>query len=136
MLTFLKKIFTWWNRDTFGTRLKTILFGKFVGKDSNGNNFSARYVQVCTSILGIHALFVLIQGTLIALFTNSDTISADAIPSDVAIIFLLVSLYAWFVNGHIFKNALDTSMIIGLGVSLLHGIAIIFVTLILIQIFA
>ncbi len=104
--------------------------------DSDGNNFSARYVQVCTSILGIHALFVLIQGTLIALFTNSDTISADAIPSDVAIIFLLVSLYAWFVNGHIFKNALDTSMIIGLGVSLLHGIAIIFVTLVLIQIFA
>ena len=104
--------------------------------DSGGNNFSARYVQVCTSILGIHALFVLIQGTLIALFTNSDTISADTIPSDVAIVFLLVSLYAWFVNGHIFKNALDTSMIIGLGLSLLHGIAIIFVTLILIQIFA
>ena len=32
MLTFLKKIFTWWNKDTFGTRLKTILFGKFVGE--------------------------------------------------------------------------------------------------------
>ena len=24
MLTLLKKIFTWWNQDTFGTRLKTI----------------------------------------------------------------------------------------------------------------
>ena len=33
MLTLLKKIFTWWNQDTFGTRLKTIFFGKFVGKD-------------------------------------------------------------------------------------------------------
>ena len=37
MLTFLKKIFTWWNRDTFGTRIKTILFGKFIGKDDFGN---------------------------------------------------------------------------------------------------
>ena len=33
MLTLLKKIFTWWNRDTFGTRLKTIFYGKFVGED-------------------------------------------------------------------------------------------------------
>ena len=32
MLTLLKKIFTWWNQDTFGTRLKTIFYGKFVGK--------------------------------------------------------------------------------------------------------
>ena len=39
MLTLLNKIFTWWNRDTFGTRIKTILFGKFVGKDSFGNKY-------------------------------------------------------------------------------------------------
>ena len=39
MLTFLKKIFTWWNRDTFGTRIQTILFGKFVGKDNFGNKY-------------------------------------------------------------------------------------------------
>ena len=39
MLTVLKKIFTWWNQDTFGTRIKTILFGKFVGKDSFGNKY-------------------------------------------------------------------------------------------------
>ena len=39
MLTLLKKIFTWWNQDTFGTRIKTILFGKFVGKDSFGNKY-------------------------------------------------------------------------------------------------
>ena len=39
MLTLFKKIFTWWNRDTIGTRLKTILFGKFVGKDSFGNKY-------------------------------------------------------------------------------------------------
>ena len=39
MLTFFKKIFTWWNHDTFGTRIKTVLFGKFVGKDSFGNKY-------------------------------------------------------------------------------------------------
>ena len=39
MLIFLKKIFTWWNRDTFGTRIKTILFGKFIGSDEFGNKY-------------------------------------------------------------------------------------------------
>ena len=39
MLTFLKKIFTWWNRDTFGTRIKTILFGKLIGSDEYGNKY-------------------------------------------------------------------------------------------------
>ena len=39
MLKILKKIFTWWNQDTFGTRLKTILFGKFAGSDTSGNKY-------------------------------------------------------------------------------------------------
>ena len=39
MLTLLRKIFTWWNRDTFGTRLKTIFFGKLVGTDEFGNKY-------------------------------------------------------------------------------------------------
>ena len=39
MLTFIKKIFTWWNQDTFGTRLKTIFFGKLVGTDELGNKY-------------------------------------------------------------------------------------------------
>ena len=39
MLTFLKKIFTWWNRDTLGTRMKTILFGKLIGSDEYGNKY-------------------------------------------------------------------------------------------------
>ena len=29
----LKIIFTWWNRQTFGTFLKTLFFGKYVGSD-------------------------------------------------------------------------------------------------------
>ena len=39
MLTFLKNIFIWWNRDTFGTRIKTIFLGKFIGSDENGNKY-------------------------------------------------------------------------------------------------
>ena len=39
MLTLIKKIFTWWNQDTFGTKLYTIFFGKFVGKDEFGNKY-------------------------------------------------------------------------------------------------
>ena len=34
-----KQIFTWWHKQTFGTFLKTIFFGKLVGKDSFGNKY-------------------------------------------------------------------------------------------------
>ena len=39
MLIFLKKIFIWWNQETLGTKLKTIFYGKLVGKDSLGNKY-------------------------------------------------------------------------------------------------
>ena len=39
MLTVFKKIFIWWNQDTLGTKLKTVLFGNLVGKDSFGNKY-------------------------------------------------------------------------------------------------
>ena len=35
----LKIIFTWWNRQTFGTFLKTLFFGKYVGTDEHGNKY-------------------------------------------------------------------------------------------------
>ena len=35
----IKQIFTWWNRQTFGTLLKTFFFGKYVGKDKFGNKY-------------------------------------------------------------------------------------------------
>ena len=35
----LKIIFTWWNKQTFGTFLKTLLFGKHVGSDEYGNKY-------------------------------------------------------------------------------------------------
>ena len=39
MLTFLKKIFIWWNQETIGTKLKTFFSGKLVGTDSEGNKY-------------------------------------------------------------------------------------------------
>ena len=35
----LNIIFTWWNRQTFGTFLKTLFFGIYVGKDDFGNKY-------------------------------------------------------------------------------------------------
>jgi NADH dehydrogenase len=35
----LKLFFTWWNRQTFGTFLKTMFFGRYVGKDQFGNKY-------------------------------------------------------------------------------------------------
>ena len=35
----LKQIFTWWHKQTFGTFLKTLFFGKLVGKDEYGNKY-------------------------------------------------------------------------------------------------
>ena len=34
-----KLFFTWWNKQTFGTFLKTLFFGKYVGKDEFGNKY-------------------------------------------------------------------------------------------------
>jgi NADH:ubiquinone oxidoreductase subunit len=39
MISLLQKIFTWWNQDTFGTKLKTLTSGKLVGQDSFGNKY-------------------------------------------------------------------------------------------------
>ena len=39
MLTFIKEILTWWNRQTLGTRIQTMIYGKLVGKDSAGNKY-------------------------------------------------------------------------------------------------
>ncbi len=34
-----KQIFIWWNQQTIGTRLYTIFFGKYVGRDNKGNKY-------------------------------------------------------------------------------------------------
>ena len=35
----MKIFFTWWNKQTLGTLLKTFFTGKFVGKDEFGNKY-------------------------------------------------------------------------------------------------
>tara|TARA_Y100000590_G_scaffold439558_1_gene563738 strand:- start:152 stop:520 length:369 start_codon:yes stop_codon:yes gene_type:complete len=39
MINFLKQIFTWWHRQTVGTFLYTLFFGRLVGKDQFGNKY-------------------------------------------------------------------------------------------------
>ena len=39
MLTLFKQIFTWWNHQTLGTRIYTLLYGKYKGSDSFGNKY-------------------------------------------------------------------------------------------------
>ena len=38
-MNFLRQIFTWWHKQTVGTFIYTILFGKFSGKDQFGNKY-------------------------------------------------------------------------------------------------
>ena len=39
MLTIFKEIFTWWNQQTLGTRIHTLIYGQLVGKDKKGNKY-------------------------------------------------------------------------------------------------
>ena len=39
MLTIFKEIFTWWNQQTLGTRIQTYFYGKYVGRDKQGNKY-------------------------------------------------------------------------------------------------
>ena len=39
MFDFIKELFIWWNRQTLGTRIHTLLHGKLVGKDVHGNSY-------------------------------------------------------------------------------------------------
>ena len=39
MKSFLLKLFTWWNSQTFGTQFWTWMYGEFVGEDEFGNRY-------------------------------------------------------------------------------------------------
>ena len=39
MIKILKQLFTWWHKQTLGTFIYTLFFGKFVGKDNFGNKY-------------------------------------------------------------------------------------------------
>ena len=38
-MNFLKQIFTWWHKQTVGTFIYTLLFGKYSGEDQFGNKY-------------------------------------------------------------------------------------------------
>tara|TARA_B100001769_G_C22043057_1_gene560597 strand:- start:485 stop:1006 length:522 start_codon:yes stop_codon:yes gene_type:complete len=97
-------------------------------KSNDVSKYSSRYLQVCNGVLGIHAL--------VALSTNLITLAAGPTGETLLVAFLIISLYAWFVNGHIFKNAFDTTMTIGLGFSLLHSMVCVIFMMIFIQVLA
>ena len=105
-----------------------IQIGLKIKEDNSSNNikYKSRFLQVCSGILGIHAL--------IAFMTSIVALIIDPAEMLLMMLFLILSLYAWFVNGHIFRNAFDTTMTFGLGISLLHSITVVFVMMIFIQI--
>ena len=39
MISFFKQIFTWWHKQTIGTFVYTLFFGKLVGEDQFGNKY-------------------------------------------------------------------------------------------------
>ena len=77
-----KIIFTWWNKFTFGTFLKTLLFGKYVGSDEFGNKYykskkNERWVIYADSIEatkissnGIYGYTIQLIKSLIKIFKN------------------------------------------------------------------
>jgi hypothetical protein len=111
--------------------LVTLVFIKLcLGIKDNSNEapslYASRYIQVSSGTLGVHA-FVSLFASIVTMYMFTDE-------NSILLIFLAISLYAWFVNGHIFKNALDTTMSIGLGISLLHNIIYVFIIMILVQV--
>ena len=42
-MSFLKQIFTWWNKQTTGTFIYTLFTGRFVGQDQFGNKYYSNY---------------------------------------------------------------------------------------------
>ena len=70
---------------------------------------------------------------LIGIITTLITILFSSSGDMLVYIFIALSLYAWFVNGHIFRNAFDTTMFFGLGISLLHSFACVFFMMLLLQ---
>ena len=39
MIDFFKQLFTWWNRQTLGTFIYTLVRGKYAGSDDSGNKY-------------------------------------------------------------------------------------------------
>ncbi len=62
MKTFLLRLFTWWNSQTFGTQVWTLLYGEFVGEDEFGNRYYRTRKGKIDSALGFERRWVIYRG--------------------------------------------------------------------------
>jgi len=62
MRTFLLRLFTWWNGQTFGTQLWTWLYGEFVGEDEFGNRYYRTRNGKIDPALGFDRRWVIYSG--------------------------------------------------------------------------
>ena len=62
MKTFLLRLFTWWNSQTFGTQLWTALYGEFVGEDEFGNHYYRTKSGKIDPTLGVERRWVIYNG--------------------------------------------------------------------------
>ena len=60
--TFMVRLFTWWNSQTFGTQLWTALYGEFVGEDETGNRYYRTKGGKIGPALGIERRWVVYNG--------------------------------------------------------------------------
>ena len=81
--------------------------------ENNSNQYKVRYLQVGTAVLGIHAIVGFLT-SFISVITLYDK-------SIIVVLIMIVTIYTWLINGHIFKHALDKSMVFGLGISFLYS---------------
>lgn len=62
MKTFLLRLFTWWNGQTFGTQVWTKLYGEFVGDDEFGNRYYRTRGGKIDPTLGFERRWVIYNG--------------------------------------------------------------------------
>ena len=62
MKTFLLRLFTWWNGQTFGTQWWTWLYGEFVGEDEFGNRYYRTKGGKIDPTLGLERRWVIYNG--------------------------------------------------------------------------
>jgi len=62
MKTFLLRLFTWWNSQTFGTQLWTWLYGEFVGEDEFGSRYYRTKNGKIDPALGFDRRWVIYKG--------------------------------------------------------------------------
>jgi NADH:ubiquinone oxidoreductase subunit len=62
MLEFLKRFFTWWNGQTFGTQFYTSRYGEKVGQDEFGNTYYRTKGGKIDPTIGVERRWVIFAG--------------------------------------------------------------------------